>query len=262
MTHPDAETIAEYQAGALASWRVVRRRRVASHLAGCPECSAVAHRLAAVSSVLAAAPRPSMPLDVAERLTTVLAVQPSPDNAPSPHKRSRGLLAPPGGRRPRFVPAAAALAILAAVGAGGYALSQTTGSAPREASAGSAASVPKPSFGNVGVSPERVGASNGVNHAVYRVVDSGTDYLEATLRAQLGREMADGALAPATAPRTLPGCLTRLGAASGVTFVDLARYQGRKAWIIGSANRAWVTGTACSSSLSDLFASVTLAATS
>jgi hypothetical protein len=257
--HPDNETIAEYQAGALASWHVLRRRRVAAHLAGCPDCSATAQRLTRVSMVLAAAPHPAMPPDVAERLTAVLAAQSLDPHDKTTRGRSRRLLAAPGGRRPALVPAAATVVALAAVGLGGYAISQSGGSpAPTAAKpvSGPAISAGSSMHEGINVSPEHVGT--GPRIPSYRVVASGTDYLPQTLRAQLGHEMQAAGLSTTAAPAALAGCLTRIGAESSAEFVDLARYQGRKAWVIASAGHAWVTGTSCSALRSDLVATVAL----
>lgn len=263
--HLDPETIAEYQAGALGFWHVVRRRRIAAHLAGCPDCSALARQLTQVSEILAAAPRPAMPADVAERLTAVLATEPPPSIPRTAHGRSSRLLAASGGpRRPRLVPATAVLVVLVALGIGGYTLSQPSAPSGHPATS-NAASLPTSSAVNGRLTPDHVGtghaATNGGQES-YRVVASGTDYLRQSLRAQIIQETKASPLSVAAPPGALAGCVARVGAGFAVTFVDLARYQGRKAWVMASAGHAWVTGTSCSASRSDLLASVALAAPS
>ncbi|MGD0558532.1 MAG: hypothetical protein ABSA93_26590 [Streptosporangiaceae bacterium] len=256
--HLDAETIAEYQAGALAFWHVIRRRRIATHLAQCPDCSSLTRRLTQVSLVLAAAPLPAMPADVAERLTAALAAESSPSSITAAPSRSRRLLGASGGRGPRLVPAMTAMVVLVALGIGGYALSQTSSPSPL---GGGNAAPEKPSAANGRLAPDHVGTERtgaGVEQPAYRVVATGTDYLPQTLRAQVIREMKAGLASVAAPPAALAACMARIGAGSVVTFVDLAQYQGRTAWIVASADRAWVTGTLCSASRPDLLTSISL----
>lgn len=261
--HLDAETIAEYQAGALAFWHVVRRRRIAAHLAQCPDCSSLARRLTQVSVVLAAAPVPAMPAGVAERLTAALSAESSPPAITAKPGRSRRLLTPSGGRGPRLVPAMTAMAVLVALGVGGYTLSQTTspGASSGHAASNAVSAPGKSSPVNGRIAPDHVGAGRTAAGGVqlsYRVVATGTDYLPQTLRAQVIREMKASVLSVASPPAALAACVARIGAGSVATFIDLAQYQGRKAWIVASAERAWVTGTLCSASRPDLLTSISL----
>lgn len=261
--HPDAETIARYQAGALARWRLFRRRRVAAHLARCPDCAAAARRTTAVTSVLAAAARPAMPADVAERLTEVLAAQTHPAPALTTHGRSRRLLTAPGGRRPQLVPVGIVVLIVGALGIGGYFIGQNGGSSagPSVSSGVSASGSRTPTGGHVQFNPDRVGAEESTpsgDQDTYRVVASGTDYQPATLGSQVSHEMADAALGAVAAPSGLAACVARFAVDSAVRFVDIARYRGRKAWVIASSGRTWVTGTSCSGIRSDLLITVPL----
>jgi hypothetical protein len=266
--HPDAETIAGYQAGALARWRLLRRRRAAAHLAGCPDCAATARRLTTVTAVLASASHPTMPAHVAERLTEVLAAQPAPSTRETTHGRSKRLLAAPGGRRPRLVPVGAVVVLLGILGVGGYFIGQTHG--PSETTASSSRAQgnhqpgPEVTGSGFGMNPERIGAqdSGTGGRTSYRVVASGTNYLPATLRAQVGHEKGDTSLSGIGAPSALAGCIAKLATGSAVQFVDIAKYQGRRAWVIASAARAWVTETSCSASGTNLLATVTLASVS
>jgi hypothetical protein len=266
VTHPDAETIAAYQAGALARWRLFRRRRVAAHLAGCRVCAATARRLTTVTAVLAAAHHPTMPANVAERLTEVLAAQPTPDSRLTTHGRSTRLLAPSGGRRPRLVPVGVVVVILGVLGVGGYFLGQTQPSAGVSSSSATRSATRSgtdQSGGGVRMNPEHVGAQEstpGGQQSGYRVVASGTDYLPATLPAQVGQEMNDAALGKVAAPSALAGCVANVAAGSLVRFVDVAKYRGKRAWVIAASGRAWVTGTSCSATETDLLVTVALAA--
>lgn len=261
MIHPDAETIAGYQAGALARWRLLKRRRVAAHLAGCPDCAATARRLTTVTAVLVSAPHPPMPAHVAERLTAVLAAQPTPSPNITTSGRSKRLLGTPGGGRPRLVPVGVAVVLLGILGVGGYFIGQAQGPSGTTASSSPARQDHQPGVqvtgGGFGMNPERVGPQDS-GRTSYRVVASGTNYLPATLRAQVGREKGDSSLSGIGAPSALAGCIARLAVGSAVQFVDIAKYQGRRAWVIASAAHAWVTETSCSSSRTNLLAMIGL----
>jgi hypothetical protein len=265
MTHPDAETIAGYQAGALARWRLLKRRRVAAHLAGCPDCAATARRLTAVTAVLSSAPHPTMPTNVAERLTEVLAAQPAPESVITTNGRSRRLLGTPGGHRPRLIPVGAAVVLLGILGVGGYFIGQIHQSPGVAASSSAPRQRPQPGMNSSGngfqMKPEHIGAqesTSGTDQTGYRVVASGTNYLPATLSAQVTREMSETTLGDAAAPSGLASCITKLATGSTVRFVDIAKYHGMRAWVIASSKRAWVTGTSCSASGADLLATVSL----
>jgi hypothetical protein len=72
MGHPDADTLAACREGLLG-----RRRssRIRAHLARCSRCASLDHELTAVSTLLASAPAPRIPDELAARLDTVLATE-------------------------------------------------------------------------------------------------------------------------------------------------------------------------------------------
>ena len=70
--HPESGVLAEYQAG-LVTGR--RRASIASHLATCERCAGLSEQLGEIPALLAAAPHPAMPADVARRLDLVLAAE-------------------------------------------------------------------------------------------------------------------------------------------------------------------------------------------
>jgi len=70
--HPDADTLAACREGLLRSRRSARIR---AHLARCSRCTSLDHELAAVSTLLASAPAPRIPDELAARLDTVLAAE-------------------------------------------------------------------------------------------------------------------------------------------------------------------------------------------
>src|SRR5215469_15815580 len=70
--HPDADTLAACREGLLGSRRSARIR---AHLARCSRCASLDHELAAVTTLLASAPAPRIPDELAARLDTVLAAE-------------------------------------------------------------------------------------------------------------------------------------------------------------------------------------------
>jgi hypothetical protein len=72
ISHPDADTLAACREGLLGRRRSARIR---AHLARCSRCASLDHELAAVTSLLASAPAPKIPDELAARLDTVLAAE-------------------------------------------------------------------------------------------------------------------------------------------------------------------------------------------
>jgi hypothetical protein len=70
--HPDADILAACREGLLGRRRSARIR---AHLARCSRCASLDHELAAVTSLLASAPAPRIPDELAARLDTVLAAE-------------------------------------------------------------------------------------------------------------------------------------------------------------------------------------------
>jgi hypothetical protein len=70
--HPDADTLAACREGLLGRRRSARIR---AHLARCSRCASLDHELAAVTSLLASAPAPRIPDELAARLDIVLAAE-------------------------------------------------------------------------------------------------------------------------------------------------------------------------------------------
>jgi hypothetical protein len=262
-SHLDPDVLAEFRAGLITGRR---RRAIAAHLTDCARCTAADDQLAELSALLAAIPAPVMPESVAQRLDAALAAEVArkgeAERAGARHSRDRRR-APRPARRPtlqlvmtRVLVPAAALAVLAA---GGYGLSLIGGqsSSSSSATAGSAAepaaasAVPSaaPANGLTAPSPTSRAAYPAIQKSLFGLAPNGTDFLPATLRAQL--EAALGALAAAHPAPHLPGplaaCVDRL--TSGVTpgtlkLIQSASYQGRPAIVIivssGSGYLAWV----------------------
>jgi hypothetical protein len=70
--HPDADPLAACREGLLGTRRSSRIRK---HLARCSRCASLDHELAAVTTLLASAPAPKIPDELAARLDTVLAAE-------------------------------------------------------------------------------------------------------------------------------------------------------------------------------------------
>ena len=200
--HPESGVLAEYQAG-LVTGR--RRASIASHLATCDRCAGLSDQLGEIPALIAAAPHPAMPADVARRLDLVLAAEAAQRHSSertaddSPEHRATS----PGPRRrwdfrlvtQRILVPAAAVVVLAA---GGFGLSHVLGSSSASSSvaAGSEAA-PAPSGrsanGTAAARSEagRSGAVPAIKAPVsFPVVNSGIDYVPATLAAAAGDRAA------------------------------------------------------------------------
>ena len=283
--HPESGVLAEYQAG-LVTGR--RRASIASHLATCDRCAGLSDQLGEIPALIAAAPHPAMPADVARRLDLVLAAEAAQRHSSertaddSPEHRATT----PGPRRRWdfrlvtqriLVPAAAVVALAA----GGFGLSHVLGSSSASSSvaAGSeAAPAPsgRPANGTAAARSEagRSGAVPAIRVPVsFPVVNSGIDYAPATLRQQLETELQAHA-EPAASPQVLAagsvkGCVLRVthGTRPGtLVLVERAHFQGQPAIVIvavsGHDRAAWVTASGCSASTDHVLATATLPGTS
>ena len=126
--HPTLDELADAAEGLLSP---ERSASVSAHLAVCADCQAQDASLRTVTAELAAAPAPTMPIDVAERLNRVLVGESALRNQP---RRARVTLGNFGANRPVkkstrrwLVPALAAAAAAAVVGFGSYVASASAG---------------------------------------------------------------------------------------------------------------------------------------
>jgi hypothetical protein len=283
--HPESDVLAGFQAG-LVTGR--RRASIASHLATCDHCAGLSDQLGEIPALLATAPVPVMPHDVARRLDLVLAAEAEKRVSSertvddSPAHRATG----PGPRRhwdfrlvtQRILMPAAAVAVLAA---GGFGLSRVMGSGPSSSVASGSAAAPAPSAqtanGTAAARSEatsRSGAVPAIEAPLnFQVVNSRTNYLRATLRQQLETELQRHAQ-PAASPQvlvsgSLKGCVLRVtqGTRPGtLALVERAHFQGQPAIVIvavsGHHDAAWVTTSGCSASSDHVLATATLPGTS
>lgn len=294
--HPDAEALARYQAGLVSGFR---GRRVAAHVASCARCASASEQLAGVSRLLASVPAPAMPDAVERQIAAAIAAEaaarqtvPSQGAAREGAARRRHRPLPARlrewGIRPAAAFASAAACLLLA--GFGYLLSQSgnssgTGhesSAAAAPAAGSAAQRPATAIpGSAGraISP----TFNGMRPAEsqprtsFLIIVSGTDYHQATLSAQVRAELArdtaaggsSGTLSPSSAAGSaggyapsamLTGCVLHLTGNVPPSLVDRATYQGKPAYVIAVADRAWVVGLGCTASDPELVTSIALPA--
>jgi hypothetical protein len=234
--HPDAETLADHQAGLVNG---IRGKRLAAHVAGCAHCASVTDQLSEVSSALAAVPVPSLPAAFESQVTAALAAEAAaranngsvhaavPAAAPAPEPgpaRGRRRLRPARAGRPRYglrirlayaIPAAACL-----LAGFGYLASQLAGTA---AVPSTAASPPSSAYGGVApaVGSEPAMPSHSTRSAPesltsrvpFLVTTSGISYHRATLREQVTDELVANKSALET-PVPSASASTPAGAAS------------------------------------------------
>lgn len=224
--HCDADVLAEFREGLLGRRRSARIR---AHLAGCSRCASLSGGLAEVTALLASAPVPRMPDELAARLDGVLAAESAARaQARTPATAAGDTRAAPGGQgaahgagrrrsgRPRpgrgarpprpwratALRAASVTAAVLVIAGGGYGVSRLLqGGARSQSSAASSQPGHQPGVsplhgaragqGGIG-SPDILLPVGGL-----RVVRSGTDYRPGQLAAQAAATLARYALSPA-----------------------------------------------------------------
>jgi hypothetical protein len=284
MTHPESGVLAEFRAG-LVTGR--RRASIASHLEACDRCAGLSDQLGEIPVLLAAAPPPAMPDDVARRLDLVLAAEaakrdssertvddspPHPPASPEPRRRWNFRLV-----TQRILVPAAAVVVLAA---GGFGLNRVIGGSSSSSAASGSEAAPaaaRPANGTAAARSEatsRSGAHPAIESPLnFPVVNSGINYLRATLAQQLETELqkqAQSAAGPQVlASGSLKGCVQRVtqGTRPGtLALVERAHFHGQPAIVIvavsGGHDTAWVTAPGCSASSDHVLATATLPGTS
>ncbi|MFI0486430.1 anti-sigma factor family protein [Actinomadura sp. 9N215] len=244
--HLDYDVLADLAEGLLAADEAAS---VNAHLDTCADCRDLSADLADVSRLLAEAPAPSMPAELAERIDTAIAAESLTTAAVTSLEERRGR------RHWRILSAAAAAVVVLGGGAavGTIALDNTNGDHGQ-------ASAPPQDNARPGVTgsenEKRSGgmAPNAAPAPAFAVASSGTDYRAGTLAAQVGQVMATNQkLSAADAPDTrLRGCVVGLVREQKPVLVDQAEYEGKPATVIavngdtpGKLN-VWVVGPDCS----------------
>ncbi|MEU5880988.1 hypothetical protein [Spirillospora sp. NPDC047279] len=256
--HYDYDTLADLAEGLLEDDHAAS---VNAHLDTCAECRDRSADLADVSRLLAEAPVPSMPADLAERIDHALAAE-SLNNATVVSLEQRR-----GRRHWRILSAAAATVVVLGGGAlvGKAALdgsSNGDGSTtlhspvtdPKDSGSGGTAPNPAPSkrtqsLGAEGEQPKMAG------DAPYTVTRSGTDYRGTQLKQQVGSLLSSAAQksrSGGTAPDAQTAqCVTSITGGKRPDLVDAARYEGSAATVIALAGtqpgtwNIWAVGPDC-----------------
>ncbi len=272
--HVPAEVLADAAEGLLPA---AEQSAVDEHLAHCTDCRQVAVDLRDIPTLLAAAPSPRMPDDVAMRIEAALQAEP-PLTASTPRE---AITTPARARRTRRMPVWIGAAAAAVLGVTGAVLGLRALDAP-ESSTSSVS----------GAALEADGAAEAPDATLAAPPDS-RDYTADTLDEQVqallgtddaaadGREAAPGAvpglgdtsgepslasgateeLGSLTTPTGLAACIEALTGRTGVTplAVDFATYEGQPAAILvlpDPTDNVYldvrVVGAACSASDDDL----------
>lgn len=246
--HLDYDVLADLAEGLLEDDEAAS---VNAHLDTCAECRDRSADLADVSRILAEAPVPSIPTELAERIDTAIAAE-SLNNATVVSMEQRR-----GRRHWRILSAAAAAVIVAGGGAavGSIALDGAT------SEDGSAAAPPKqdsPASEQVG--PKAAAPGSGPDFKVGR---SGTEYRAGTLGTQVS-ELLEGRRWAGTDPADprLRGCVYAVTRGKAPALVDRADYEGKPAYVIAAPGErsgkwnVWVVGRNCSASSPDVMTKV------
>lgn len=218
---------------------------VNAHLDTCAECRELSADLADVSRILAEAPVPSMPAELAERIDTAIAAE-SLNNATVVSMEQRR-----GRRHWRILSAAAAAVIVLGGGAavGTTALDGVSGDHGRAATP--AQDNPDQSGSGHGMAPNSAPAPV----AAFTVTRSGTTYHAGTLGSQTGRVLAGGQELrgrSGSPSAQLRGCVRGVTHGQAPTLVDQATYEGNPATVIATQGdgsgkwNIWVVGPDCS----------------
>ncbi|WP_018654229.1 anti-sigma factor family protein [Actinomadura flavalba] len=234
MTHPahlDYDVLADLAEGLLDE---ARAASVNEHLDSCAPCRDLSADLADVSRLLAEAPAPSLPPDLAARIDSALAAE-SRGDAPVVSLAERR------GRRPWRILSAAAAAVVV-LGGGGL-VAQTVLEGGDDTSSTTAqqplADPTRPSDAPLAVQ-------------VWRPTSSGTAYRAATLAGQVRDRLAQAATSAQAPPadERLTGCVNRVTGGRPPALVDRATLDGGAALIIAvraqSRLDVWAVDPACS----------------
>ncbi|MGH3240203.1 MAG: anti-sigma factor family protein [Spirillospora sp.] len=227
---------------------------VSAHLDTCADCRDLSADLADVSRLLAEAPAPSMPAELAERIDTAIAAESLNTTAVTSLEERRGR------RHWRILSAAAAAVVVlgGGVAVGTTALDGTNGDHAKTSAPPQDNARPSVADGGAGGESQQRGSSGAAPNAApapaFGVTRSGTDYGAATLAAQIGQVMAKTQkLSAADAPDTrLRGCVLGLVRERKPVLVDQARYEGNPATVIAVRGdtpeklTVWVVGPECS----------------
>ncbi|RKS79304.1 anti-sigma factor RsiW [Actinomadura pelletieri DSM 43383] len=238
--HLDYDVLADLAEGLLEDDEAAS---VNAHLDTCAECRDLSADLADVSRLLAEAPAPSMPAELAERIDTAIAAE-SLNTATVVSLEQRR-----GRRHWRILSAAAAAVVVLGGGAavGMSAMDDTGGDSTR-------AATPPQDKAHPSIAGERGLAPNAEPVPAFAVTHSRTHYRAGTLAQQAGQVMSGNReLRAADAPDArLRGCVLGIVQERKPVLVDRAEYEGKPATVIAVPGdrpgklHLWVVGPECS----------------
>jgi hypothetical protein len=250
--HCDYETLADLAEGLLEDDMAAS---VSEHLDACAECRERSADLADVSRILAEAPVPSMPAELASRIDSAIAAESLNTATVASLERRRGR------RHWRIMSAAAATVIV--LGGGGMIGATVLGGSDEHPGSANSPISDNSDRGTSGESSNRQKSTSTLvapegqapARAAFKVSQSGTDYRATTLGPQVNGMLEGRAGAAADADRApdpaLAGCVGAVTGGRAPTLVDAAKYEGAPATVIaapGSSSRTldiWVVGPGC-----------------
>jgi hypothetical protein len=236
--HLDYDVLADLAEGLLEDDEAAS---VNAHLDTCADCRELSADLADVSRILAEAPAPSMPAELAERIDTAIAAE-------SMHTATVVSLEQRRGRRHWRILSAAAAAVIV-VGGGA-----TVGKVALDGTSGSDGAAHQPAQDRTSTESAQRANPKAAPEPAFKVAHSGTDYRPGTLGDQVGQVITgDQELrASAALPDTrLRGCVTSVANKQSLVLVDQAKYDGKPAIVIAvngdkpGKRTIWVVGPDC-----------------
>ncbi len=281
--HADLDLIAAFREGLLDP---ATSERVGRHIDGCATCASRKAALDEVTSLLAQAPTPALPQQVAHRLDAALAAEiatarqtarTTDTRARSRHSGAARGRARRGLGAPMLRPLAAAAAVVSLIVGAGFALHSLGSNSPGSRSTASRP-VKSPAFaGGASSAQGQVGGPRaaGVDRAVL-YLSTGTSYSPTSLRAEAAKVLqryASRIPSPTKAgvgtnqqfgASSTSDCLRRVSGGRQPLVVDRATYQGRSVNVIiapatgTAAGHVWVVGLGCSATASDIIAQSSL----
>ncbi|MFC4908782.1 anti-sigma factor family protein [Actinomadura gamaensis] len=242
--HLDYDTLADLAEGMLEDDLAASAN---AHLDTCAECRDRSADLADVSRILAEAPLPSMPAELAERIDSALAAE-------SLHTATVVSLEQRRKQRHWRVLSAAAAAVVVLGGGAAVGTNLLRGGGSHDGSASVSSPVTDPSGG---AAPSAAGSGVAPSAAAtggYEVVTSGTDYHAASLGGQVAKALTGrtrNMTMQSGSSAGLQQCLAALAKSVRPVLVDQARFDGSPAVIVAlpgpSAGRydVWVVRPTC-----------------
>lgn len=230
--HLDYDVLADLAEGLLEDDRAAS---VSAHLDACAECRDRSADLADVSRILAEAPVPPMPAELARRIDTAIAAESLNNHTVVSLEQRRG-------RRQWRVLSAAAAAVIVLGGGGTIAKVALDGTNDHQELGASAPAQDRPAAPSIAAA------------GTYNVISTDTHYRAKTLRAQVGEVVNGGALSktrPAPPDARLAGCVTAVTGGPQPALVDHAKYEGENATVIAVRGASakdltiWVVGPDC-----------------